>query len=158
MHRALALHILVALALLSGCSAREGASDWVGRAETANEEADRRLAAGDTDGARDALKQAIEADVPGGAKPVDARAVRQDLYYRLATLELGKTRAREAAEWATRGLDLGRGKDVFTSNLLIVRGKALEQQGDSRGASRDYHDALLVTEALLDVSLQGGSP
>jgi hypothetical protein len=156
--RALIPVVVVALATLLGCSARDGASDWVARAEAANQEADRRLSAGDVDGARGVLKAAVAAGVPGSAKPADARALRQDLYYRLASLELGKARPKDAADWATRGLELGRAKDVFTSNLLIVRGRALEQQGDPRGASRDYHDALLVTEALLDVSLQGGSP
>jgi hypothetical protein len=47
---------------------------------------------------------------------------------------------------------------VFTANLYIARGKALERQGDASGASRDYHDALLLTEGLLDKSLGKGNP
>ena len=66
--------------------------------------------------------------------------------------------AKAAAEWATRGLGLGRPIDAFTTNLLIVRGRAFEQMNDAAGASRDYHDALVTTEALLDRSLEGNTP
>lgn len=145
-----------ALVVSVACSRRTDASEWLARAEAAHEEASRHLAAHDAPGARDALRAAAEAKVPAGATPEDARVVRQDLYGRLATLELGQSGAREAVTWATAGLDLGRSTDVFTSNLLIVRGRALEQLGDASSASRDYHDALVVTEALLDQSL--GAP
>jgi hypothetical protein len=153
----IACHLL-ALFVLASCSAKEEAGDFFSRTESANEEADRRLSSGDGAGARAILREAAEAKVPATARASDARAVRQDLLYRLAALELGASRAKEAAAAATQGLELGRSEDVFTSNLLIVRGRALEQLGDPRGASRDYHDALLVTEALLDKSLEGTSP
>jgi hypothetical protein len=149
---------LFALFVLASCSAKEDAGDFFSRTEGANDEADRRLSSGDGAGARAILREAAEAKVPTGARAGDARAVRQDLLYRLAALELGASRAKEAAAAATQGLELGRAKDVFTSNLLIVRGRALEELGDPRGASRDYHDALLVTEALLDKSLEGAAP
>jgi hypothetical protein len=150
--------VLFALFVLASCSSKEDAGDFFSRAESANREADRRLSSGDPASARAILRDATDAKVPSGARAGDARAVRQDLLYRLASLELGAGHAREAVASATEGLDLGRSKDVFTSNLLIVRGRALEQLGDPRGASRDYHDALLVTEALLDRSLEGNSP
>jgi hypothetical protein len=149
---------LFALFVFASCSAKEDAGDFFSRTESANEEADRRLGSGDQAGARAILREAAEAKVPADARRGDARAVRQDLLYRLAALELGASRPTEAARAATRGLELGRSKDVFTSNLLIVRGRAFEELGDPRGASRDYHDALLVTEALLDKSLEGTSP
>jgi hypothetical protein len=144
-----------ALVVSVACSRRTDASDWLGRAEAAHVEATRHLEGHDVDGARAALRDAAQARVPGDATADDARIVRQDLYARLATLELGQGQARQAAAWATAGLDLGRGKDVFTTNLLIVRGRAMEQLGDASSASRDYHDALVVTEALLDQSLGG---
>jgi hypothetical protein len=149
---------LFALFVLASCSAKDDAGDFFSRAESANVKADQRLSSGDGAGARAVLRDAAQAKVPAGARTGDARAVRQDLLYRLASLELGASRAKEAEAAATQGLELGRSKDVFTSNLLIVRGRALEQLGDPRGASRDYHDALLVTEALLDRSLEGDAP
>jgi len=150
--------VLVLVALLAGCSATRGSEDWVAQAESAHHVADERLAQGDVDGARQVLRSATETSVPKKTNPEDARVVRQDLHYRLAALELSQNRPDEARRWATAGLELGRGTDVFTANLYIARGKALEKQGDASGASRDYHDALLITEALLDKSLGKGTP
>jgi hypothetical protein len=84
--------------------------------------------------------------------------VRRDVLYRLAQIELASGNAKASADWATRGLGLGRTADAFTTNLLIVRGRAFEQMNDAMGASRDYHDALVITEALLDQSLEGKTP
>jgi hypothetical protein len=147
------LALVSALALATACSGRADASAWIERGEAAHHDADRLLAQGDVAGARAALRAAAEAPVPEAASPGDARIVRQDIYSRLATLEAEHAEPKEAVRWATRGLSLGRGEDVFTANLEIVRGRALERLGDASGASRDYHDALVVTEALLDLSL-----
>lgn len=144
-----------ALALVVACSGRTGTSDWIQRAEAAHHDADRLLPLGDVAAARTTLRTAVEAPVPDGTGPRDARIVRQDLYCRLASLEVDRANPEEAVRWATTGLSLGRGEDVFTANLEIVRGRALERLGDANGASRDYHDALVVTEALLDLSLGG---
>jgi hypothetical protein len=144
-----------ALVLVVACSGRTGTSDWIERAETAHHDADRLLPLGDVAAARTALRAAAEAPVPEGASPRDARIVRQDLYCRLASLEVDRADPAEAVRWATTGLSLGRGEDVFTANLEIVRGRALERLGNANDASRDYHDALVVTEALLDLSLGG---
>lgn len=142
----------------SACSARHAPEDWVTDAESAHRVADERLGLGDPDGARSALRSALESKVPKSMNPADARVVRQDLYYRLAALELSENRPEDAVRWATAGLGLGEANDVFTANLHIARGKALERRGDASGASRDYHDALLITEALLDKSLGGKEP
>jgi hypothetical protein len=150
--------ILVALITLVGCSATRGSEDWVTQAESAHHVADERLAQGDIEGARQVLRSATEIHVPKGTNAKDARVVRQDLYYRLAALEVSQNRLVEAQQWANAGLGLGRGNDVFTANLYIARGKALERRGDASGASRDYHDALLITEALLDKSLGKETP
>jgi hypothetical protein len=149
--------LLAALMLLVGCADRREAREWLSRAEAAHRDADRHLGRGDADGARDVLLGAASTPAPSFAVPGDVRAVRQDLYARLAAVDVGRGRAREAAAWATTGLELGRARDVFTANLLILRGRAMEQVGDASAASRDYHDALLVTEALLDESLRGPS-
>jgi hypothetical protein len=144
--------------VLGACSATRGSEDWVTQAESAHHVADERLAQGDIEGARQALRSATEGKVPKTTNPEDARVVRQDLYYRLAALELSQDKPDGAERWATVGLTLGRGTDVFTANLYIARGKALERRGDVSGASRDYHDALLITEALLDKSLGKANP
>lgn len=158
MKRAACVILFALIALAGGCSATRASEDWVTEAEGAHHMADERLAQGDIDGARQALRSATESNVPKGTNPEDARVVRQDLYYRLAALELSQNRVDEAQRWASVGLELGRGTDVFTANLYIARGKALERRGDASGASRDYHDALLITEALLDKSLGKGAP
>jgi predicted negative regulator of RcsB-dependent stress response len=158
MKRAAAICLLFFAAAISACNATRGAEDWVTEAESAHHIADERLGQGDVDGARNALRAATEREVPKTANAEDARVVRQDLYYRLAALELTQDRPDQALRWASIGLDLGEGTDVFTANLYIVRGKALERRGDASGASRDYHDALLITEALLDKSLGKGNP
>jgi predicted negative regulator of RcsB-dependent stress response len=148
-----AVALLFLLVAATACSARSSSEEWVTQAESAHHVADERIAQGDFDGARTALRSATEAPVPGTTNREDARVVRQDLYYRLASLDLSQSRPDDAVRWATTGLDLGRGTDVFTANLFIARGKALERRGDASGASRDYHDALLISEALLDKTL-----
>lgn len=154
-HRAAFVALFSALVLVSACSGRTEAGSWIGRAEAAHHDADRLLSQGDVAGARNALRTLAEADVPKNARPEDARLVRQDLYCRLAALEAEHGAPEDAVRWATKGLSLGHGKDVFTANLEIVRGHALERLGDANGASRDYHDALVITETLLDLSLGG---
>jgi hypothetical protein len=154
----LAWVVVFSVLAVLGCSSTRASEDWVTQAESAHHVADERLGQGDFEGARSALRSATESKVPKGTNPEDARVVRQDLYYRLAALELSQNKPEEARRWATVGLELGRGTDVFTANLYIARGKALERRGDASGASRDYHDALLITEALLDKSLGKGSP
>ena len=144
--------VLVALVAVA-CSGGESPRDWLAAAQEAHREADLLRQAGDGAGAARVLRERAEAPAPERTHTEDARIVRQDLYYRLAEAELAQHRVVEAAAAATRGLDLGRRQDVFTANLLVVRGQALEMQGDRRGASRDYHEAMLVNEALLDALL-----
>jgi predicted negative regulator of RcsB-dependent stress response len=153
MKRPASVTLILFAMFAASCSATRGSEDWVTQAESANHVADEKIGQGDFDGARNVLRSATESAVPKATNADDARVVRQDLYYRLAELELSQNRTDEALRWATTGLELGHGTDVFTANLHIVRGKALEHRADASGASRDYHDALLITEALLDKSL-----
>lgn len=146
----------VALAL-AACSAKPSDDEgWLTRADAANEQADRLLAEGRTTEALDVLRDA-EARLTTSSS-ADAHTVRRDLLYRLAQVELTTGNAKAAADFATRGLGLGRPMDAFTTNLLIVRGRAFEHLNDAAGASRDYHDALVITEVLLDQSLEGKAP
>jgi len=157
--RSLAL-CLSLVALLPGCAAKTEPRAWIESSEASHREADRLAASGDTEGAVNALRRAATRAAPAEMGEGDARAVRQDLFYRLATAELSGSHPREAVEAATEGLALGRSRDVFTANLLVARGQAHEALGDRKSASTDYHDALMVSEALLDTALggSGGGP
>jgi hypothetical protein len=46
-------------------------------------------------------------------------------------------------------LALGDHGDLFTANLLVVRGTAREVLGAGRGAITDYERALTINETLL---------
>lgn len=96
------------------------------------------------------LREAFERAVPSNVATEDARVVRQDLAYRMASIALADERAQDARLHADRGLALGAATDVFTANLYVVRGQAREALGDAIGAAGDYHEALIVNEALLD--------
>jgi tetratricopeptide (TPR) repeat protein len=146
--------LLLAGALLAGCAAEPAGSEWFLSVQAASEQADRLEAAGDAAGARAALEEALSRPA-SGVHPGDARALRQDLLFRAGCLELASGRHDAARAQAEQGLALGRVQDVFTANLLILRGRALEAAGDARAAGRDYHDALVINEALLDAALGG---
>jgi hypothetical protein len=150
--------VFVAMCSSLGC-ASIGSKDpletrnWVAQGEAAHFEAEHRLTMGDVSGARTVLEHAARSEAPRSANETDARIVRQDLYYQLASLELEQGKAVDAVRWAAEGLDLGTAQDAFTANLQIARGKALERSGDANGATRDYHAALVITEALLEKAL-----
>ncbi len=148
---------LLASSLLASCSRTDDAVSFIDRAQKAHIDADGLLETGDLDGARRVLRSAVEATPPGEIRSNDGRIVRQDLYYRLTEVELAASRPDRAAAWASAGLALGQATDVFTANLHIGKARALERMSDASGASREYHDALLVTEALLDRSLGGSA-
>jgi len=124
-------------------------------AMAANRVADQLVQKGETTAAGELLRIAADRPAPAGAQPDDARIVRQDLYYRVADLALATGSVDAATRAASKGIELGRGTDVFTANLLIVRGRAFEQGKDVASASRDYHDALVITDKLLEERLRG---
>lgn len=160
MLRVLALLLFLAAGCARADEARTGgeASAWIEAAKDAHREADAKIAAGDRAAARDALARAFDVAPPPSIAPEDRRVVRQDLAYRLAELALSEEDARTAKEWADRGLEQGRAGDVFTANLLIVRGRAREMLGDDRAAVDDYFEALEINEALLRRTLDGTPP
>jgi len=100
-----------------------------------------------------ALEDFLARSVPAGVQSDDARVVRQDAAYRLARLLLAGGDAAEAEAVANAALDEGDKEDVFTANLYVVRGQALEAQGRPVRATMDYHDALLINEVLLEAAL-----
>ncbi len=143
--------LLLCLTLVGApaCADRDNGG-WIASALAAHREVDRLASQNDIAGAIATLERALSRETPRDADTNEVRIVRQDLLYRLSDLELHSGRVADALQAASRGLELGRGRDVFTTNLLIARGRALESSQDPVAASRDYHDALLLTESLLN--------
>lgn len=140
----LALWLLLAAAV--GCAPSPEAQ-WLTAAQAAH---------GNADGGegRAALEDFLARPVPEAVQGDDARVVRQDAAYRLARLLLTEGSSAEAEAVASEGLEEGEKEDVFTANLYVVRGQALEAQGRPVRATMDYHDALLINEVLLEAALQ----
>jgi tetratricopeptide (TPR) repeat protein len=137
----------------SGMAPSAAAVAWVESVRSAHDTADEQEARGELDAARETLLPLAEQDAPQEVAAAHARAVRQDLYFRLATLAARAGDHPSARDACTRGLALGRADDVLTANLLIARGEAHEALGDAAPASDDYMGALRINEALLDVVL-----
>jgi hypothetical protein len=112
-------------------------------------EADRRLDAGDVEGARAALLALVEARSSRAPAARGDRLALQDTYFRLAELALAGHDARGALAYADAGLAYGDAPHLFVANLFVVRGAAREALGEPRAAVEDYHRALVMNEALL---------
>ena len=147
--------LVLVLAACGGHAEGGEARAWLTRVEAAHHAATTLLLSGDADAAQRALVAAVDLTPPGRVSARDARVLRQDLLYRLTELDLLRNRPHEAEIWADRGLALGEASDIFTANLLIARGRARQVQDHATAASRDYHAALIVSEALLEASLGG---
>jgi len=140
------------LSILTGCAA--GAEEWLDAAAEAHRRADHALARRDRAAAREALARVARVPAPGGMNAEDARVVRQDLFARLAEIDLAGARPQVAIRWASRGLALGDGGDVFTAALRVARGRAREALGEDLAAVEDYHRALVIDDALLRRALE----
>ncbi|MEZ4324043.1 MAG: hypothetical protein R3B40_02430 [Polyangiales bacterium] len=135
------------------------ASLWVAEVRAAHEAADDAATPQERAAAHRALERLALQDAPLGVAPTHARAVRQDLYFRIASSAAGAGDAAAARDAATAGLALGRADDVLTANLLIARGEAYEALGDGTRASADYLAAQRIHERLLDAVLgEEGAP
>jgi len=144
----------VALAALTLCCGRPAEGErWIAVAREAHQAADDALARGDAAGAREALRRVVELRAPEAVAPDDRRAVLQDAFFRLAYVELDQARPAAALDWAEMGLRQ-RSVDVFTANLLLARGRALEALGDGARAAADYYDALRIHDELLQRALE----
>ncbi|HEX7599278.1 MAG TPA: hypothetical protein VF518_13765 [Polyangia bacterium] len=77
------------------------------------------------------------------------RQVLQDIAFRLGLVMLDEKKPGEALEACTRGLALGEKDDLFTANLLILRGHIWQEMGKSLSAAEDFHQALVINEKLL---------
>lgn len=153
MRRALAFCLLTVLTL-TGCS--RSPQVWEGPVDLADRhaKADRLLDAGDTAGGTRELRALwdILHRRQAGAFP-DRRQATQDVAFRLAGLGLESGDLPGALAYCDDGLRLGRGDDVFTANLLVMRGTIRQDLGQSSAAAEDFHQALLINEKLLKQTL-----
>lgn len=128
------------------------ARGWLTRISSAHVEADDALAGQQPDKAHAALRGALERAVPAQIGAEHVRWVQQDLWYRLAAIDLEREPTRALLE-ADRGLALGQHDDLFSANLLAARGRALQALGRDTEAASSYHAALKIDERLLRAAL-----
>ena len=67
----------------------------------------------------------------------------------LASIDLDDARPESPLEHSEAGRALGRGQDVFTANLHVTPGRALEATGREVEAADAYFEALEINDALL---------
>ncbi|HUU00188.1 MAG TPA: hypothetical protein VM425_01965 [Myxococcota bacterium] len=146
---------LLVATLLASCARRADTGRWVDGIGEANIKADRALADGNLVAARTILEEVADKPLPAGLAVEDGLLVRKDACFRLAMLELQAERPKIALEWADRGLGLDKRGDLFTANLLVARGSALEALGKDDLAARSYKRALGINEKLLEAELNG---
>jgi predicted negative regulator of RcsB-dependent stress response len=84
-----------------------------------------------------------------GASYRFGRQALQDIAFRLGQVMLDEKKTTEALEVCTRGLALGERDDLFTANLLILRGNIQQELGKGMAAAADFHQALVINEKLL---------
>jgi len=152
--RAIGIISLICAALTAASCAHPAESGrWVGEIQEANRMADRAIGDGKLVAARSVLKEALEKPAPPEMDDHDAKAIKQDICFRLAMLEIEARRPQAALDWTDRGLQLGTSEDLFTANLLVARGSALETLGRDSRAAGEYHRALKINEKLLGAAL-----
>lgn len=153
MQRFFIIALLLAL-LTPDCSRMDGSSQWIRQARDANLQADEAIRRGDSADARETLVASLDRQAPATVNPEDRRMVKQDMCFRLSLLEMDSKRHKEALAWAERGLALGRQQDLFTANLYLAQGRALQALSREPEAAEAYHRALKINENLLDRILE----
>jgi hypothetical protein len=138
----------------AACSRAPQRDPWAAEAAVEHQRADVLIEAGDTAGARLALRTVVESGAAAGAATEGERFAMQDTYFRLARLAMDAREPKEALADAQAGLAYGEAPHLFVANLLVARAAAREATGDPRGAAEDYHRALLMNETLLERTLQ----
>jgi hypothetical protein len=131
------------------------AAEWLAKARQAHDLADAALREKHPDDARAALLAALDPEPPQQLRAEDARVVRQDLCFHVAQVELADADPSAALGFAGRGLGYGKLDDVFTANLLVVRGRALQALSRPAEAASSYQAALQINERLLRAALAG---
>jgi tetratricopeptide (TPR) repeat protein len=147
----------LALCIACGCGeardpAQEQAFDareWLEQIERAHDKADREPPLETIV----ALRDALALPVPSDARPLHRRVVHQDLWFRLARAQIAAGRFVEGLDASARGLALGHAPDIFTANLHVARGEALEGLGRATEAASAYYEALEINRKLLHDAL-----
>lgn len=156
MTRLLTNAMLLALVWGAVACGGEDAAIYMAEARSAHQRAESMLEAEDFETASKELELFLEVPVPQSVNEDDARVVRQDVFYRLAGIALDRDDPIGAQNWAEQGLNEGLAEDVFTANLYVVRGAAREALDRDVDAAADYHEALLINDALLQRLLGDG--
>jgi tetratricopeptide (TPR) repeat protein len=150
---------LLALLALSGCApAEEQPLAWVTRMSVLQGQATMAMANNDVQRALQALTDIADGAAPPSIAPADLRVIRQDACYQLGLLTYRQGDPELARRWVEQGLHLGRANDLFTANLLTLRGQLFQIQGRDAEAVNDYHAALVINEGLLNESDHEPSP
>lgn len=159
MRRLVILLVSLGLLFLASCHASTESGDFVRRSLEAHRMADAALERGDLDEARTRLERIWQAQGAEGLAEADRRVILQDVAFRLAALESQAGKPEAALARAEAGLTLGRHEDLFTANLLIERGRALEALKRDAEAVASYARAMSINEKLLDAALaeRGGA-
>ncbi len=152
--RSIALALVATLFVwvaVAGCAGRraEPESAWVADQARIHAELDAALTAGKTQWAEETLLAALAERAPVGVEPEILALVRKDQLFRLADIYLVMGEPQRALDASDRGLALGDGRDLFTANLHIARGKALEALERAPEAAVALHRALLISDGLL---------
>ncbi len=129
---------------------------WLEQVQRVHRSVDVDLDRGELDKARTSLKKLLNTKAPDGVDHGVLSSVLQDVYFRLAGVEIRQSQWDVALRWVKRGLSLGCHDDVFCANLYIAKGHALEKSGDDAGAIKSFNKALQINERLLDDLLGEG--
>jgi tetratricopeptide (TPR) repeat protein len=133
---------LILCAGFGGCASQRPGEEWIAEAAARSAKVEAALQAGRIDEARESLRSLSR-----------ARVVAQDACYRLAELEIASGRVEQALAEADTCLRRDRTRDLFTANLLYVRGRAYETLRQDARAAQDYQQALQINEELLEKAL-----
>jgi predicted negative regulator of RcsB-dependent stress response len=145
---------VLAVSSASACSSSESPAEpppvldakaWLEEVEHAHVTADTGSAAQ----ASAALNEALALPVSHEVSAMHRRVVHQDLLFRLSRAAIDAGHLEDALAAADRGLALGEQSDVFTANLQLARGEALEALGRATEAASAYFEALEINRKLL---------
>lgn len=122
---------------------------------TGHARVDELLNGGDREGALRTLRELWATLRQSGAeRSPGGRQAAQDIAFRLARLSLGQKDLSGALAFCEGGLSLGKSDDLFTANLLVLRGIIRQELGQPAAAAEDFHQALLINEKLLQQALK----
>jgi tetratricopeptide (TPR) repeat protein len=149
--------LVFVLGLSQSCASKSESGKWIREAQAANSSADQAIAQGNIVAARTSLRHVLAKPAPTSIPEQDVIIVKQDIYFRLAALELQAGKPKAALIWSEQGLSLSQKHDLFTANLLVAKGNALEALGNEVDAVAEFHKALKINEKLLNQALDDGS-